>query len=300
MADWRDSLPPLRGKLVRDAPLAPFTWLRVGGPADLLFLPADEADLAALLAALPVEVPVTVLGVGSNVIIRDGGVDGVVVRLSGRAFAGTHVEPEDMIVAGAATLDAALARAAAAAGLAGLEFMAGIPGTVGGAVTMNAGCYGSDIRDVLVAAWGLDRGGAPRLFDRDSLGYGYRSSREPPDLIWTGAVFRGSKDDPAAITARMESITRRREETQPLRERTGGSTFKNPPDGSAWSLIDAAGWRGKLQGGAMFSPVHANFLINTGEASAADLERLGEAVREDVAARFGVQLEWEVRRIGRP
>ncbi|HZZ34353.1 MAG TPA: UDP-N-acetylmuramate dehydrogenase [Caulobacteraceae bacterium] len=298
---WRDDLPPVRGKLLLDAPLAPFTWFRVGGPADVLFLPADEQDLSHFLDALPDEVPRTVLGVGSNVIIRDGGVEGVVIRLAGRSFAEIHIETEESkVIAGPGALDSAVARAAAKAGVAGLEFYAGIPGTIGGALTMNAGCYGSETKDVLSSAWGFDRSGEQRTWEVEDLGYTYRHSVVPDGaMIWVQAVFQGRPGDPAAIQARMEEITSRRETTQPIREKTGGSTFKNPPGTSAWKLVDAAGWRGKLFGGAMFSPLHANFLINTGEATAADIEGLGEAVRADVKEKFGVELEWEIKRIGR-
>ena len=297
---WREGLPRVRGKLLFDAPLAPFTWFRVGGPADVLFLPADWEDLAAFLASLPPDVPVTVLGVGSNVIVRDGGIAGVVIRLAGRAFGEIVAEAEDArIVADAGALDAAVARAAADAGVAGLEFLAGVPGTVGGAVTMNAGCYGREIKDVLVAATGLDRSGQLGIFVVEDFGYGYRSSAIESGMIWGQAILRGHPDDPAAIRARMAQITARREATQPIREKTGGSTFKNPPGDSAWRLVDAARWRGKAVGGAMFSPLHANFMINTGEATAGDLESLGEAVRADVRAKFGVDLEWEIKRIGR-
>ncbi|MBL8556636.1 MAG: UDP-N-acetylmuramate dehydrogenase [Phenylobacterium sp.] len=298
MTDWRDKLPGVRGKLLRDEPLGPFTWFRVGGAAELLFLPADEDDLGAFLEALPAEVPVTVLGVGSNVIIRDGGVPGAVIRLAGRAFAGVTVDG-DAITAGAAALDAAVARSAARAGLAGLEFYAGIPGTIGGALTMNAGCYGAETKDVLVSAWGYDRSGARRDFQLADFGYAYRHSEAPADIVWVEATYRGRPDDPSAVQRRIDEITARRETTQPIREKTGGSTFKNPPGHSSWKLVDEAGWRGKLYGGAMFSPLHANFMINTGEATAADLEGLGEAVRADVKAKTGVDLHWEIKRIGR-
>ncbi|WP_293676342.1 UDP-N-acetylmuramate dehydrogenase [uncultured Phenylobacterium sp.] len=296
---WRADLPPVRGKLLPDEPLGPFTWFRVGGAADLLFLPADHEDLAAFLHALPSSVPVTVLGVGSNVIVRDGGVAGVVIRLAGRAFATVTAEGR-RITAGAAALDSAVARAAAKAGIGGLEFYAGIPGTIGGALTMNAGCYGAETKDVLVSAWGYDRRGERRQLARTDFGYTYRHSEAPSDIIWVEATFEGHADDPAAVQARMEEITRRRETTQPIREKTGGSTFKNPPGYSSWKLVDEAGWRGKLYGGAMFSPLHANFMINTGEATAADLEALGEAVRADVLTKTGVDLQWEIRRIGTP
>ena len=304
---WRDRLPAVRGKLLRDEPLAPFTWFRVGGAAEVLFLPADPEDLGAFLRDLPAEAPVTVLGVGSNVIVRDGGVPGVVIRLAGRAFGAVEVADGHRIVAGVGALDAQVARAAARAGVAGLEFYAGIPGSIGGALTMTAGCYGSETKDVLVSAWGYDRTGARRAFALADFGYSYRHSEAPADIVWVQATFQGRPDDPAAIEARMAEITARREQTQPIREKTGGSTFKNPPGQSSWKLVDEAGWRGRRfsanggeGGGAMFSPLHANFLINTGEATAADLEGLGEAVRADVRARLGVDLEWEIRRIGRP
>ncbi|WGM39970.1 UDP-N-acetylmuramate dehydrogenase [Caulobacter sp. NIBR1757] len=294
-------LPQVRGKLLREEALAPFTWFRVGGPAEVLFLPADEEDLSDFLRELPAETPVTVLGVGSNVIVRDGGVPGVVIRLAGKHFAEVVIDEEDnQIIAGAGALDAAVARAAANAGLAGLEFYAGIPGTIGGALTMNAGCYGAETKDVLVSAWGYDRSGDMRVFELADFGYTYRHSQVPEDIIWIQAIFQGRSDDPAAVKARMAEITSRRETTQPIREKTGGSTFKNPEGHSSWKLVDEAGWRGKMHGGAKFSELHSNFMINTGEATAADLEGLGEAVRADVKARTGVQLDWEIKRIGRP
>lgn len=293
--------PEVRGKLLRDEALAPFTWFRVGGPAEALFLPADEEDLSDFLQQLPAETPVTVLGVGSNVIVRDGGVPGVVVRLAGKHFAEVVIDEEDnQIIAGAGALDAAVARAAANAGLAGLEFYAGIPGTVGGALTMNAGCYGAETRDVLVSAWGYDRSGEMRVFQLEDFGYTYRHSQVPADIIWIQAIYQGRKDDPAAVKARMAEITSRRETTQPIREKTGGSTFKNPEGHSSWKLVDEAGWRGKMHGGAKFSELHSNFMINAEDATAADLEGLGEAVRADVKAKTGVQLDWEIKRIGRP
>jgi UDP-N-acetylmuramate dehydrogenase len=292
-------LPAVRGRLLRDEPLGPFTWFRVGGAAEALFLPADADDLADFLKALPAQVPVTVLGVGSNVIIRDGGVEGVVIRLAGRAFASVSTVGAQ-VTAGAAALDAMVARTSAKAGIAGLEFYAGIPGTIGGALTMNAGCYGAETKDVLVSAWGFDRTGARRDLARADFGYSYRHSEAPGDIIWVEATFDGRPDDPGAVQARIEEITSRRESTQPIREKTGGSTFKNPPGHSSWKLVDEAGWRGKLYGGAMFSPLHANFMINTGDATAADLEGLGEAVRADVKAKAGIELQWEIRRIGTP
>lgn len=296
---WRDRLPAVRGKLLRDEPLGPFTWFRVGGAAEVLFLPADHEDLAVFLSGLPVEVPVNVLGVGSNVIVRDGGVGGVVIRLAGRGFGEVKVDGT-LVTAGSAALDATVARAAAKAGVAGLEFYAGIPGTVGGALAMNAGCYGSETKDVLVSAWGVDRTGARRELSLADFGYTYRHSEAPADIVWIAATFQGHADDPMAVQARIAEITARREQTQPIREKTGGSTFKNPPGHSSWKLVDEAGWRGKLYGGAMFSPLHSNFMINTGDASAADLEGLGEAVRADVRAKAGIDLQWEIKRIGRP
>jgi UDP-N-acetylmuramate dehydrogenase len=298
---WRDTLPSVRGKLLRDEALAPFTWFRVGGPAELIFLPEDEDDLAVFLKGLDPAVPVTPLGVGSNTLVRDGGVDGVVIRL-GRAFAKIEPREGNRIFSGAAALDATLAREAAKAGIAGLEFYRGVPGSVGGALTMNAGCYGVETKDVLVEAYALTRAGERITLSNADLGYSYRKSAraaaEP--LIVTGALFEGLAEDPAVMEARMAEITARREQTQPIREKTGGSTFKNPPGHSSWKLVDEAGWRGKPYGGAMFSPLHSNFLINTGEATAADLEGLGEAVRADVKAKLGVDLEWEIKRIGRP
>jgi len=297
---WRGRLPSVRGKLVRDVELAPYTWLRVGGPADVLFMPQDEADLAAFLRELDPAVPVTPLGVGSNILVRDGGLEGVAVRL-GRIFARIEPRGDARIFAGAGALDAHLAREAAEAGIAGLEFFRGVPGTVGGALAMNAGCYGAETKDVLVEAQAVTRAGERIVLTNAEMGFSYRKAAAAAagDLIFTGALFKGRPDDPAAIAARMDEITAKREASQPIRERTGGSTFKNPPGDSAWRLIDAAGWRGKLFGKAMFSPRHANFLINTGEATAADLEGLGEAVRADVKAQFGVDLEWEIKRIGR-
>ena len=300
---WRDDLPSVRGKLLRDEPLAPFTWFRVGGAAEVLFIPADPQDLADFLKALDPAVPVMVIGVGSNLIVRDGGVAGVVIRLAGQAFAGITTEGET-ITAGAGALDAMVAKASAKAGLAGLEFYAGIPGTIGGALTMNAGCYGAETKDVLVSAWGLTRAGERVDLNLADFGYTYRHSEAPADIIWIEAVYRGRPDAPEAVAARISEITSRRETTQPIREKTGGSTFKNPAGHSSWKLVDEAGWRGRLHavtgGGAMFSDLHSNFMINPGEATAADIEGLGEAVRADVLAKTGVQLDWEIKRIGRP
>jgi len=301
VSDWRDRLPEVRGRIQRDAELAPFTWFRVGGPAELLFLPQDEDDLARFLQALDPGAPVTPIGVGSNLLVRDGGVEGVVIRL-GRGFGAVEPRGDATIFAGAAALDAAVAKRAAEAGIAGLEFYRGVPGTIGGALTMNAGCYGSETKDVLVEAYAISRDGSRLAIPAEAMGFSYRRSEQGArgDLIFTGALFRGAPDDPAAVTERMEAITARREATQPIREKTGGSTFKNPPGHSSWKLVDEAGWRGRLYGGAKFSELHSNFLINTGDATAADLEGLGDTVRAEVLAKTGVQLDWEIKRIGRP
>ncbi|MGH6952191.1 MAG: UDP-N-acetylmuramate dehydrogenase [Vitreimonas sp.] len=298
------ALPPARGQLLRGENLAPFTWFRVGGAADALFLPADEDDLSAFLRALPAEVPVTVLGVGSNVIVRDGGVGGVVIRLAGRAWA--QVEPLEgaRIRAGAGALDSIVAKGAAKAGVTGLEFYVGVPGTIGGALTMNAGCYGRETKDVLVEATAMTRAGERVVVPLAQFGFSYRHNALPEGLIFLDATFQGGPDEPEAIGARMAEITARREGSQPIREKTGGSTFKNPlmADGeklSAWRLVDEAGMRGHRRGGAQVSEKHANFLINTGEATAADIEGLGEEVRAAVKAKHGVELQWEIKRVGR-
>ncbi len=302
MMSWRDNLPTVRGKLLLNEPLGPYTWFRVGGAADALFIPADAEDLADFLKALPETVPVTIIGVGSNLIVRDGGVEGVVIRLAGRAFAAITTEGETITV-GAGALDSMVAKASAKAGIAGLEFYAGIPGTIGGALTMNAGCYGSETKDVLVSAWGLTRQGERIELALADFGYTYRHSNAPAGVIWMEATYRGTADAPEAVAARINEITSRRETTQPIREKTGGSTFKNPEGHSSWKLVDEAGWRGKLHaetgGGAKFSELHSNFMINPGEATAADIEGLGEAVRADVLKKTGVQLDWEIKRIGR-
>jgi UDP-N-acetylmuramate dehydrogenase len=296
---WKTQLPAVRGKLLVNEALAPFTWFRVGGPADVVFLPADEQDLADFLKALDPAVPVLAIGVGSNLLVRDGGVEGVVIRL-GKPFASIVVDDWGLS-AGAAALDAQVAKAAAKHGLAGLEFYAGIPGTIGGAVTMNAGCYGSETKDVLMSARVMNRNGEVSLISNAELDFTYRHSKiQGSEFIVLGAAYELQQtDDPAAVQARMAEITARRETTQPIREKTGGSTFKNPPGHSSWKLVDEAGWRGKPYGGAMFSPLHSNFLINTGEATAADLEGLGDTVRADVLAKTGIQLDWEIKRIGR-
>ena len=298
-------LPPVRGQLLRGETLAPFTWFRVGGPADVLFLPADADDLAEFMAALPQNIPVMPIGVGSNMIIRDGGVGGVVIRLAGRAFAQIEALGDNKIKAGAGALDSMVAKAAAKAGIAGLEFYVGVPGTIGGALTMNAGCYGRETKDVLVEATVLTRMGERIVIPASEFGFTYRHNALPPDLIFLNATFQGVADAPDAITARMAEITAKREGSQPIREKTGGSTFKNPLSQSgeklsAWMLVDEAGMRGHRRGGAQVSEKHANFLINTGDATAADIEGLGEDVRAAVKAKHGIQLEWEIKRVGRP
>lgn len=292
------ALPPVRGRLTYDAPLAAVTWFGVGGPADVLFKPADMADLADFLAAKPDDLPVTVLGVGSNLLVRDGGIRGVVVRL-GRAFAEVTAEG-DRVRAGGAALDASAAKVAQRAGLTGLEFLSGIPGTVGGAVVMNAGAYGREIRDALVYATLLDPSGFRHRLTADDLGLAYRRSEIPEGWIVVEALFQGAPGEAAGIAAKMDAIRAAREESQPLRTRTGGSTFANPPGGKAWELVDAAGCRGLRVGGAMVSEKHCNFLVNVGGATAADIETLGEEVRRRVRAVSGVDLHWEIRRVGEP
>lgn len=301
-------LPPARGKLIEGAALAPYTWFRVGGPADVLFLPEDEADLAQFLSALDRDVPVTALGVGSNLIVRDGGIPGVVIRLMGRAWGEIMKTGELELTAGAGALDLAVAKAAARHGIAGLEFLSGIPGSLGGATRTNAGCYGQELKDVLVRLEGVTRTGERCTFGEGHAGlqFSYRHTDLPEDFIVTRLVLRGAGSSAAAeIAAAIETLQARRAESQPIREKTSGSTFANPdPPGtpnqrSAWKLIDAAGCRGLRVGGAQVSPMHCNFLINTGEATAADLEALGELVRARVLDHSGVSLRWEVRRIGR-
>jgi UDP-N-acetylmuramate dehydrogenase len=290
--------PRLRGRLAADAPLAETTWFRVGGPAQALFSPADEGDLAYFLAALPRETPVTTIGLGSNLIVRDGGVAGVVIRLGGRAFGAIETVDNCRLVAGAAAPDAFVAKAAAKAGVDGLAFLRGVPGSIGGALRMNAGAHGGEIKDALIEARGVDRSGARRVISSAEMGFAYRMSAAPEDFVFTGAVFQGRPGEPAAIEAEMARITRAREASQPIREKTGGSTFKNPAGLKAWELIDKAGCRGLRLGDAEVSAMHCNFLINLGHATAADLEALGEEVRRRVLETSGVVLEWEIKRIG--
>lgn len=298
MSTLLDHLPPVRGRLRADVALAPFTWLRAGGPAQVLFQPADADDLAAFLAAKPADMPVTVLGVASNTLVRDGGIAGVVLRLGGR-LATVEVDGS-RVIAGAGALDARVAKVAQRAALTGLEFFIGIPGTVGGAVRMNAGAFGGETKDVLDHVEALDTAGRRHRLSVAELGFAYRRSALPPGWIVTRAVFKTTFGDASAIAERMAAIRTEREVRQPMRVATGGSTFKNPPEHSAWQLIDAAGCRGLRLGAAMMSDKHCNFMVNTGGASAAELEALGETVRERVRAHSGVVLEWEIRRLGRP
>ena len=298
-----ERLPRVRGRLTENAPLDRITWFRVGGPAEVMFRPADRDDLAQLLAEKPAEVPVTVIGVGSNLLVRDGGVPGVVVRL-GREFAGVTVE-EARVRAGAGALDLNVAISAAAAALTGLEFLSGIPGTIGGGLRMNAGAYGREARDVIVEAEALDPAGRLHLLSPADLGLSYRRSAVPDDWIFTGALLAAAPGERAAIARRMAEIQCAREGSQPIRSRTGGSTFANPEDAradgrKAWQLIEAASCRGLRRGGAMVSEMHCNFLINTGDATAADLEGLGEEVRRRVRETSGIELRWEIRIVGVP
>jgi UDP-N-acetylmuramate dehydrogenase len=289
-------LPPVRGRLAADAAIGKQTWFGAGGSAEVLFRPADLADLAAFVAALPAGIPLTVIGVGSNILVRDGGIPGVTIRL-GRGFAGIAVERDELCV-GAAALDRIVAIAAAEAGIAGLEFLSGVPGTIGGSLRMNAGAYGSEVKDVLVAATALDRAGARHTLAGDEMGLCYRHCGVDPGWIFIEARLRGTAGDRVEIASRLAEIRAARETTQPVRARTGGSTFANPPGDAAWRLIDAAGCRGLVRGGAMVSQKHANFLINTGSATAADLEGLGEEVRRRVYDTSGIVLEWEILRLG--
>jgi UDP-N-acetylmuramate dehydrogenase len=291
------ALEGLRGSVEPDASLADFIWFRTGGPAQWLVRPADTQDLAHLLAALPGDVPVMAVGVGSNLIVRDGGVAGVVVRLP-KSFARVTVDDAGLVRAGAAAMGISVASAARDAGIAGLEFLRGIPGTVGGAVRMNAGAYGREVADILVEATVVRRDGRAETLAADDLGFSYRHSNVADGSIVVEALFRGRPGDPAAIGAEMDRIAAEREASQPLRSRTGGSTFKNPPGQKAWALVDAAGCRGLRHGGAEVSEKHCNFLLNLGDATAADIEALGEAVRARVKAHSGVDLQWEIQRVG--
>jgi UDP-N-acetylmuramate dehydrogenase len=296
-ADLKAAMPALRGRLMENQPLAELTWFRVGGPAQVLFMPEDEADLAYFLTQLPEQIPVTVIGLGSNLIVRDGGVPGVVIRL-GRGFNAVTIEPGERVRAGTAVPDVKVARAAQEAGIAGLAFLRGIPGAIGGALCMNGGAYGRETKDALIEVRGIDRRGHVRLLSVAEMHYSYRHCGAPDGIVFTQALFQGAAGDSMAIAAEMDKITESREATQPIKSRTGGSTFKNPPGQKAWQLIDAAGCRGLQIGDAQVSTMHCNFLINLGSASAANIEDLGETVRVRVRESASVDLEWEIKRIG--
>jgi len=292
-------MPDLRGRLSANFPLSTITWFRVGGPAQILFTPADEADLAYFLSNAPADLPVTVLGLGSNLLVRDGGVPGIVIRL-GKGFSEVKAEPGHRLRSGTAVPDVKVARAAADAGIAGLAFYRGIPGSIGGALRMNGGAHGTETKDVLVEARAVDRQGNIHVLSLADMGYSYRHCSVPTDWIFTEAVFQGQPGETTEILKQMEAVAQYREENQPTRERTGGSTFKNPPGHSAWKLIDAAGCRGLRIGGAKVSEMHCNFLINDNKATAEDIERLGETVRARVKANSGILLQWEIVRLGMP
>ena len=294
----KKTMPELRGRVLANQSLAELTWFRVGGPAQLLFMPEDESDLSYFLTRAAADLPVTVIGLGSNLIVRDGGIPGAVVRL-GRGFNEIAIEGT-RVRAGAAVPDVKVARAAQEAGIDGLSFLRGIPGAVGGALRMNGGAYGREIKDALIEARAVDRRGRIHALSNADMQYAYRHCGAPDDYIFTEASFAGEPGDSRTIAAEMEKITAAREQTQPVKSRTGGSTFKNPPGGKAWQLIDAAGCRGLKIGGAQVSEMHCNFLINLGHATAADIETLGETVRRKVEERSGVALEWEIKRIGLP
>ncbi len=297
--DLKARAPDVRGRLIANQTLAELTWFRVGGPAQVMFMPEDEGDLACFLRNTPDEIPVTVVGLGSNLIVRDGGVPGVVIRL-GRGFSEVTVESGNRVRAGTGVPDVKVARTAQEASLDGLAFYRGIPGGIGGALRMNGGAYGGETKDVLIEARGIDRKGNIHVYTNADMHYTYRHCGLPDDIIFTQALYQGAPGDPVAIQAAMDKITESREATQPIKSRTGGSTFKNPPANKAWQLIDAAGCRGMKIGGAQVSELHCNFLINLGGATAADIEGLGEAVRARVKESSGIQLEWEIKRIGVP
>jgi UDP-N-acetylmuramate dehydrogenase len=297
--ELRAAMPELRGRLTPNAPMDAITWFRAGGPAQVLFNPQDEADLAYFLKSAPVDLPVFVIGLGSNLLVRDGGVRGVVIRL-GRGFGETVVEPGYRIRTGTVVPDAKVARVAADAGVAGLAFYRGIPGSIGGALRMNAGAHGTETKDCLVAARAVDRQGNIHVLSLADMKFTYRHCGIPHDWIFTEATYQGTAGEPAKILEQMQEVADYREANQPIKERTGGSTFKNPPGNSSWKLIDAAGMRGHRVGGAKVSEMHCNFLINDQNASGEDIERLGETVRARVKAHSAVTLEWEIIRLGEP
>lgn len=298
-ADLKERMPELRGRIAANVTLADITWFRVGGPAQILFTPADEADLAYFLKRKPKDLPAFVIGLGSNLLVRDGGVPGVVIRL-GRGFAEIKVEPDHHIRAGTACPDVKVARAAAEAGIAGLAFYRGIPGSIGGALRMNAGAHGRETKDALIEARAVDPEGNIHVLSLADMGFTYRHSAVPADWIFTEALYAGTPGESAAILREMDEVADYREKNQPIKERTGGSTFKNPPGTSAWKLIDDAGCRGFRVGGAHVSEKHCNFLINDQRGTGEDIERLGETVRARVKATAGVTLEWEIIRLGLP
>ncbi len=298
-AELRAAMPDLRGRLTPNAPMDAITWFRAGGPAQVLFSPQDEADLAYFLKHAPTELPVFVIGLGSNLLVRDGGVRGVVIRL-GRGFGETVVEPGHRIRTGTIVPDAKVARVAADAGVAGLAFYRGIPGSIGGALRMNAGAHGTETKDCLVGARAADRQGNVHVLTLADMKFTYRHCGIPQDWIFTEATYQGTAGEPAHIIEQMQEVADYREANQPIKERTGGSTFKNPPGNSSWKLIDAAGMRGFRVGGAKVSEMHCNFLINDENASGEDIERLGETVRARVQGHSGVGLEWEIIRLGEP
>ena len=292
-------MPKLRGRLTPGAKMADITWFRVGGPADVLFTPADEADLAYFLEHAPADLPVTTVGLGSNLLVRDGGIRGVVIRL-GKGFADVKAEANHRIRAGTAVPDVKVARAAADAGIAGLAFYRGIPGSIGGALRMNAGAHGRETTNVLIEARAVDRQGNVHVLTHADMGFTYRHCGVPDDWIFTQALFQGAPGVTADILKEMDDVAAYREANQPIKERTGGSTFKNPPGNSSWKLIDAAGCRGFRVGGAKVSEMHCNFLINDREAKGSDIETLGETVRARVKANSGIALQWEIIRLGDP
>ena len=293
-----DLLPKVRGTYAEKAPLKDLVWFRAGGAADILFRPADVEDLCTFMAERPADLPVSVIGVGSNLLIRDGGIPGVVIRLPS-VFGRIEQIGKTRLKAGAAALDAAVARAAADAGIEGMEFLRGIPGTIGGALTMNAGCYGRELKDIFVEAHAVDSRGRLLTLSASDMGFSYRHSI-PEGVIYVDVVLEGTPGVPELIRDRMNALVEQRESTQPVKAKTGGSTFTNPPGRKAWQLIDEAGCRGLMRGAAQVSEKHCNFLINTGNATAADIEGLGEDVRARVKAKSGIQLEWEIKRVGRP
>ena len=299
LAKLSENLKEVRGRLLPDEPMAKYTWFRVGGPADILFQPADEDDLSHFLGQLPEEIPVMVVGVGSNLLVRDGGIEGIVIRLSAKGFGAVEQVSGTRLIAGAAVPDKRLAAKALEAGIGGFAFYHGIPGAIGGALRMNAGANGSETTERVVDVHAIDRRGEKHVLRHADMGYSYRHSSVSNDLVFTKAVFEGVPEDRTVIQQQMDEVQHHRETVQPIKEKTGGSTFKNPNGHSAWKLIDAAGMRGYRVGDAQMSEMHCNFMINMGDATAADLENLGEAVREKVQANSGIDLHWEIKRIGR-